>query len=226
MDTSLSDNIAAGLRDAIAALLQSNVGIIAMVIALVILRAFCRGRQAKGWLGEKITSLCVLNKLDRTTYRVFNDLYLPRPDGRGTTQIDHVVVSPFGIFVIETKNMKGWIFGDVHSRQWSQIIFKKTYRFQNPLHQNFLHVSALAQTLDLPKQHFHNVVFFIGDATLKTDLPENVMTGGLLKFIRSHRQQMFTPDSVRQIEARIETIQASEKPAANRSKHRAQFASR
>lgn len=39
----------------------------------------------------------------------FHDLYVLRPDGQGSTQIDHVVISPFGIFVIETKNYKGWI---------------------------------------------------------------------------------------------------------------------
>jgi len=64
-----------------------------------------------------------LNKLDRKQYAVFHDLYLPRPDGKGTAQIDHVVVSPFGIFVIETKNMAGWIFGDERSRQWTQSIY-------------------------------------------------------------------------------------------------------
>jgi len=37
---------------------------------------------------------------------------LTLPDGEGsTTQIDHFLLSPYGLFVIETKNYKGWIFG-------------------------------------------------------------------------------------------------------------------
>jgi restriction system protein len=62
-----------------------------------------------------VVGLAVLRRLDSRLYRVFHDLYLPRPDGKGTTQIDHVVVSRYGIFVIETKNMTGWIFGDANS---------------------------------------------------------------------------------------------------------------
>jgi hypothetical protein len=67
------------------------------------------------------------------------------PSQGSTTQIDHVLVSVYGIFVIETKNMKGWIFGDERSAQWTQSIFGKKSRFQNPLRQNYRHVKALAE---------------------------------------------------------------------------------
>lgn len=58
----------------------------------------------KGWAGETVTRRSFLGKLDPTIYRCYHDLYLPRPDGKGTTQVDHVVVSEFGVFVIETKS--------------------------------------------------------------------------------------------------------------------------
>ena len=94
-----------------------------------LLRRFLRRPKVKGRIGETIVSVGALKRLDPKIYRVFNDVVLPRPDGKGTTQIDHVVVSPFGIFVIETKNYGGWIFGDEDSRYWTQTIYGKKSRF-------------------------------------------------------------------------------------------------
>ena len=58
-------------------------------------------------------------------------------------QIDHVVVSIYGIFVIETKNYSGWIFGDENSQYWAQVIYKTKNRFYNPILQNRGHIKAL-----------------------------------------------------------------------------------
>lgn len=157
---------------------------------------FLRSPSVKGRVGEAVVSVGALKRLDPKVYRVFNDIVLPRPDGNGTTQIDHVVVSPFGIFVIETKNYAGWIFGDENSRTWTQVIYQKKSRFQNPLHQNALHVSALVKATGLPREWFHNLVYFAGDATLKTSLPRQVMTEGLVSFICGHRVEVVPPKEV------------------------------
>lgn len=167
--------------------------------ALSLAKRFWRSAKVKGRVGEAIVSVGGLKRLDPKVYRVFNDLVLPRPDGKGTTQIDHVVVSDFGIFVIETKNYAGWIFGDENARFWTQTIYGKKSRFQNPLHQNALHVRALAQETGLPASAFHNLVFFIGEATLKTALPPQVMTRGLVSHIRSHQAVLLTADEVAQV---------------------------
>lgn len=165
---------------------------ILFAFAVSIARGFLGSAKGKGQMGEAMVGWAVLRKLDRECYHVFHDLYLQRPDGKGTTQIDHIVVSRFGIFVIETKNMTGWIFGDVASRQWTQCLYRKKQRFQNPLHQNALHVNALARTLELPATCFHNVVFFVGDAVIKTDLPANVMTRGLRQFIEARTNELLS----------------------------------
>lgn len=167
--------------------------------ALSLAKRFWRSAKVKGRVGEAIVSVGGLKRLDPKVYRVFNDLVLPRPDGKGTTQIDHVVVSVFGVFVIETKNYAGWIFGDENARFWTQTIYGKKSRFQNPLHQNALHVRALAQETGLPASAFHNLVFFIGEATLKTALPPQVMTRGLVSHIRSHQAVLLTADEVAQV---------------------------
>ena len=70
-----------------------------------------------GKVGEKR----VARKLDWLSkeYIILNDIMLPTQ--YGTTQIDHIVISPYGIFVIETKNYKGWIFGHENSEEWNKV---------------------------------------------------------------------------------------------------------
>lgn len=141
----------------------------------------------KGWFGERAVSKG-LSRLDPNTYHTFHDIYLPRPDGQGTTQLDHVVVSPFGIFVIETKNYRGWIFGSEKQAQWTQQIYRQKNRFQNPIHQNDLHVRALIEQLELPRDAFVPVVFFIGESEFKTPMPANVLNKGLRAWILQHQE--------------------------------------
>jgi hypothetical protein len=87
--------------------------------------------------------------------------------GKLDTQIDHVLVADTGIFVIETKHYGGWILGHPDDPQWTQTLFGKKSRFQNPLRQNYGHVKVLQFLFDLSKEYFHTVIVFIGDAKLK-----------------------------------------------------------
>ncbi|WP_265088790.1 nuclease-related domain-containing protein [Psychrobacter immobilis] len=62
----------------------------------------------KGILGETVINIATWLKLEKENYHRLNNITLPLANG-GSTQIDHVIVSVYGIFVIETKNYKGWI---------------------------------------------------------------------------------------------------------------------
>ena len=162
----------------------------------------------KGWLGERSVRRALV-ELDPAHFQSFHDLYLPRPDGSGTTQIDHIVVSPFGIFVIETKNYRGWIFGGERQAQWTQQLHRRKHRFQNPLHQNHLHVRALMAALDLPQEKVRSIVFFIGGAELKTQLPDNVLTSGLIRHLRQHQTPLLTPPELATATRRLREIDES-----------------
>ena len=63
----------------------------------------------KGMMGEFAVEMGAALTLPPSVYRRYLDVTLPTVDG--TTQIDHVFVSVFGVFVVETKNKGGWIFG-------------------------------------------------------------------------------------------------------------------
>ena len=83
--------------------------------------------KIKGKAGEFAVQLHVKLYL-KEKYIVLNDCTLP-DDEKGTTQIDHILLSPYGIFVIETKNYKSWIFGGEHQKTWTQKLFKQSFKF-------------------------------------------------------------------------------------------------
>lgn len=96
----------------------------------------------KGRIGENFVAT-KLNKLDPAHYIILNNLLLPSTGNVSTTQIDHLVVSNYGIFVIETKAFKGWIFGEANQKYWTQVIYRHRQKFYNPLRQNFAHIKAI-----------------------------------------------------------------------------------
>jgi len=97
--------------------------------------------ERKGARGERMVHNALTSVLNEQDYQVLTDLILPVAGG--TTQIDHLVLSRFGIFVIETKNMSGWIFGSADRAKWMQVQKSSKRQFQNPLRQNYAHVKAV-----------------------------------------------------------------------------------
>ena len=153
-------------------------------------------------LGEALLA-ATIDKHFLRPHLLLNNVTLATPEG--TTQIDHVLVADTGIFVIETKHYSGWIFGDPQERQWTQAIYRKKSRFQNPLHQNYGHIKALQTLFDLPPEHFHSVVVFTGNAEFKTDLGPNVIRlGGLIPFLIADRPNLYDERKMTYIVGRIE----------------------
>ncbi len=191
------------------------------LIAILIFFKFLGAGRFKGWLGETMVARA-LSRLNPNLYHTFHDLYLPRPDGHGTTQIDHVIVSPFGIFVIETKNYRGWIFGSEKQPKWTQQIYRRKSSFQNPLHQNELHLRALAVCLGLPREAFLSVVLFIGHSEFRTPMPPNVLNKGLTSWILNHQQTRVSPTALQRAVTILRDIDHSTDRKATARDHKAQ----
>lgn len=190
------------------------------LIPLGILTGLVKLPWFKGWLGESLVNVSVRLFLDKRVYQLIRNVTLPTEDG--TTQIDHIIVSPYGVFVVETKNMKGWIFGNAHQRQWTQKIYRHSQKFQNPLHQNYKHVKTLQALLGLSDAQIHSVVVFMGDTTFKSEMPANVTRGGdYLRFIKSHQEQVLAREQVKEVVDRIASgrLQASFKTHRDHVKH-------
>lgn len=119
-----------------------------------------RGKAIRsGKRGERIVAK-ELAKLKKKDYIVINDLMLPTTNGR-TSQIDHVVVSSRGIFVIETKNHAGRISGGEHAQYWQQHLSTQSRTFYNPILQNRSHLRAIRRLLPkMDAELFSTMVVF------------------------------------------------------------------
>jgi|GEM_PF-240324 len=165
------------------------------LVPLVLIAGLIKTPWFKGKLGEFLVNSSARLLLDKSCYFLIKNVTLHADDG--TTQIDHVLVSEYGVFVVETKNMKGWIFGSPHQRFWTQKIFRSSLKFQNPLHQNYKHVKVLQALLGLNDDQMHSVVVFVGDSTFKTSMPENVTQGfGYVRYIKSKQERVLSPQQV------------------------------
>jgi hypothetical protein len=140
--------------------------------------------------------------LNKRTYKKFHNIIIPSPNG--TTQIDHLVISPFGIFIIETKNKKGWIFGSAHQATWTQSIYGNSHSFQNPLKQTYRQKKILAGFLQIEEKAIQTVIYFAGDCRFKTQLPENVIRSRLSRYIKQFKKQTLTSGKVDQIVRTLE----------------------
>ena len=117
-----------------------------LFVGSALLLGYFRSPSYKGAIGERRVSSMFHRKLNQNYY-IFNDVLLPTSNG--TTQIDHLIVSIYGIFVIETKNMKGWIFGSANQKKWTQVIYKRKFSLYNPLHQNYKHLMAVKELINV-----------------------------------------------------------------------------
>lgn len=160
----------------------------------------------KGKLGEFAVSTHVKLYLDKQNYSLLNDCTFLDEQNQ-TTQIDHILLSPFGIFVIETKNYKGWIFGTERQKNWTQKIYKKSYKFQNPLHQNYKHQKVLEYVLAdiVDADQIHSVIVFMPDCEFKTTMPSNVFRGaGWIDYVKQFKQTTIPPMKLKRIQYRLE----------------------
>lgn len=142
--------------------------------------------------GEALVSRVLLDNLPVSEYHLLNNVTLPVKSG--TTQIDHIVVSRYGVFIIETKHYSGWIFANEHSPTWTQTLYMYKSKFLNPLRQNYGHVKAVQALLDfVPREYIKSVVVFTGDAVFKTDRPAGVFElEEISDFILGFRDEVLT----------------------------------
>lgn len=150
-----------------------------------------RFRRTTGYQnhGEALVSDALRTHFSGFGYHLMNHVTLPWDDG--TTQIDHILVSRSGVFVIETKDFRGWIFANVTDAKWTQVLFRWKFRFQNPVIQNRRHVDAVRARLSfLPPDTVRSLVVFVGQAEFQTPMPEGVF---YLHGLVDHLQRQTVP---------------------------------
>jgi len=105
-----------------------------------------------------------LEQLHTKGYMLGN-LYIPYKNG--TTEIDVVLIHATGIYVFESKNLTGNVYGNVDASQWVQHLGRRKYNVYNPVWQNNTHLNALSNVLGISKQKLHSYIVFGENTTLK-----------------------------------------------------------
>lgn len=155
--------------------------------------------------GEVLVRRALQANFSTPDFHLLNHITLKLGDS--TTQIDHILVSRFGVFVIETKDYSGWIFANAKHSTWTQVTYSGKFKFQNPLFQNMRHLQAVQELLDfLPQSAIKSIVVFVGSAEFKTEVPAGVCTlSGLMEHIRNHSEEVLSLNRVQFSVGRLET---------------------
>lgn len=136
-----------------------------------------RGQRAE----KRVAAL--LDWLPAEHYRSYHELYPTKEGSARLTEVDHVVISPFGVFVIETKGIFGEVFVDPDGEDWQIVRPQRNDQLRNPLWQNEMHRRAIAAALGYRGRSWvRSVVCFADDATqLRGAIPDNVVPYGQLR---------------------------------------------
>ncbi len=151
------------IYDAVFKTFLSNPQILLIIFFLIIIYAVVNVYYPdfRGYMGELLVKR-KLNKLPKDKYIILNNIMIK--DKKGSHQIDHLIISEFGIFVIETKNYYGLIKGKEIDNKWCQYLGKNKNYFFNPIHQNYGHIKAVSNLLGLDDKFFISIICFSNQA--------------------------------------------------------------
>lgn len=202
-----------------------------IVLLLLVLVLYYVRAMMPSWIGARDERFVagVLGGLDSEQYVVLHDIMLPSVARTGTTQIDHVVVSPYGVFCVETKAHKGWIFGRASDKYWTQVIYRSKHRFYNPLRQNYAHQEALEDIIstDYPNLPVIGLVAFPSAERLKVTGSNSVgRAKDVLGMILSYNQRCVSDDEVKRVYELILAENISDSVSRRRHKHRVRTVSK
>ena len=161
-----------------------------IIVSCILIIVICKIFSPKiiGWFGELWTKL-ELKKLSKDKYTVINDILIKIDNN--THQIDHIIVSKYGIFSIETKQYNGFITGNKYDKNWVRHVGKKKYYYTNPIRQNYGHVKALSKLLNIDETKIYNIVCISSNGKLIIEHDgELVRLNNLIDKIKSYDKEV------------------------------------
>ena len=201
---------------------QADRTVLVVLVAIAAALGFIIGRRRTVQIGERRTwggwrfptfqnsgearvSRVLLSHFRPPDYHLMNHVTIRMDDG--TTQVDHILISRFGVLVIETKDYNGWIFANAADATWTQVLYRRRSQFQNPTFQNRRHVRAVQRLLDfLPPEAITSVVVFSGDAEFKTEIPQGVIAiGQLAEYLQRRTETVMSLNRLQFCVGRLET---------------------
>ena len=159
--------------------------------------------EALGDYGERRVST-YLEDLPCDKYGVFNDLLIR--DGNYTTQIDHIIISRYGVFVIETKNTHGKVYGSENSEFWKQYLpdfgykrfgYTQEHQLRNPIWQNAGHIKSLRRLVFGNEIPIYGIVVFPYETEVHVTADQPVLKMvNVVPFIKEHRDEVLSSEQI------------------------------
>ncbi|QAA34457.1 nuclease-related domain-containing protein [Clostridium manihotivorum] len=147
--------------------------------------------KIKRMLGEKPVD-AYLSSLDEEKYKVINHISFEVKDK--TINIDHVVVSNYGIFVIKDNDYKGTIVGDEADESWKQKLPTKREKISNPIRENYKNIQLLKQvTSEFGDLAYVSIIDFTTNARLQVKAESKVVyTINLVSEIKKYNDEIIS----------------------------------
>lgn len=175
------------------------------IVPLVLLIVFLVSPRFRGDIAETRVRRILSAGLEKSRYTVLDDVTVP--SGGGTVHIDHLVISRFGIFVIESQYARGWVSGGEFQARWKQQYLGRPILFDNPVHRNTVQVEALSRLLDCPSRVFHPIVVVVGQRGFKTGMPARVLPAEqLISAIRKKGQPLLDAGQADRALSKIDAV--------------------
>ena len=161
----------------------------------------------KGELGEYLVA-SRLRETKSSVKKIINNIVIKTSDGR-TSQIDHILINEFGIFVVETKNYSGNIYGGLTHQNWLQYIGDRKESFYNPVMQNETHIKRLREVLcieHLYQYKIYSIVVFVQNNANKIDIANVINLSDLIPYVNSFNVKTMTTNEIESIYHQLLTI--------------------
>ena len=164
----------------------TNIIIFILLILVTIFYKRIRGFMGEFWVKQE------LKKLPKDKYIILNDIMIK--SSKGTHQIDYIIISKYGIFVVEMKNYYGLITGEEHQNKWIQHLGKNKYYFNNPIHQNYGHIKALEELLNFSEDKFISIICISNQAKIKVKAKNVTQLDFVNDLIKSYNNEIIIED--------------------------------
>lgn len=173
--------------------------ILAVILLLILALCLIQMRNRKLGIDGKRKVAAILKRFAGIrSFRVLNDLTLKTP--KHEVKIDHVLIGFFGILVVNTKNLRGAVYGDGRGKNWTNVITKKEKEikssFPNPLLENQLAVEAIREVLSSNNVYKVSIESYVVFTRRKTSLyvPKGIAVLSLKDFRKLLKRSKYSAD--------------------------------
>ena len=112
------------------------------------------------------------------------------------------------------KNYYGLITGDEYKDKWTQHLGKNKYYFNNPIHQNYGHIKALEELLQIDNDKFISIICISNQAKVKVTAKNVTQLDFLNQLICSYDKEILD-DDIESVKTKIESNNILDKEARN-----------